>query len=88
MGRYTNLVSGAEEVESTLGTSFAEHLNAEISLQTINDVGQAVQWLRTTFLYIRVRQDGEGGSKVGGCRGGRGAVRVEGSLKDCLSISK
>ena len=52
--RYQNLVNGAEEVESCLGACFAEHLNAEIVLQTVRTVDQAFEWLRTTFLYIRV----------------------------------
>ena len=33
---------------------FAEFLNAEVVLATIRDIGQAVDWLRTTFLYTRV----------------------------------
>ncbi len=48
-------MAGAEDVESCLGDSFAEHLNSEVVLQTVRDVSQAVAWLRTTFLYIRVR---------------------------------
>ena len=59
--RYQNLVAGAEDVESCLGSCFAEHLNAEIVLQTIRSVEQAVEWLRTTFLYIRV--SGRGGRR-------------------------
>jgi len=55
--RYQNLMAGAEEVESCLGSSFAEHLNAEIVLKTISTLDQAVEWLHTTFLYIRVRMD-------------------------------
>ncbi len=53
-GRYQNLLLGAEEVESCLGHSFAEHLNAEIVLKTVKTLDQAVEWLQTTFMYIRV----------------------------------
>ena len=49
-------------MESCLGECFAEHLNSEIVLQTVGDVSQAVAWLRTTFLYIRVR-----GCSTGDC---------------------
>lgn len=40
---------------SPLQACFAEHLNAEIVLQTITEISHAVLWLRTTFLYVRVR---------------------------------
>lgn len=30
-----------------------EHLNAEIVLHTITDVNIALEWVRSTFLYIR-----------------------------------
>ena len=52
--RYRNLAAGAEEVESQLSGCFAEHLNAEIVLQTIRDVAMAIEWLKSTFLYVRV----------------------------------
>ena len=31
-----------------------EHLNAEIVLNTITDVSIALEWLKSTFLYIRI----------------------------------
>ena len=34
-----------------------EHLNAELTLGTIRDVSQAVAWIQTTFLFVRVRSD-------------------------------
>lgn len=33
-----------------------EHLNAEIVLHTISDVNMALDWIRSTFLYIRALQ--------------------------------
>lgn len=32
----------------------AEHLNAEIALQSITDISIAMEWLEATFLYQRV----------------------------------
>ena len=52
--QYQNLTTGSEEVESCLMESFAEHLNAEIVLDTIKDVSMAINWLQGSFLYIRV----------------------------------
>ena len=68
--RYQNLVAGAEDVESCLGSCFAEHLNAEIVLQTIRSVEQAVDWLRTTFLCIRVSGRGGADHPLGGAGSG------------------
>ncbi|XP_061098727.1 probable ATP-dependent DNA helicase HFM1 [Conger conger] len=51
--KYTRLMSGAETIESSLHTHLVEHLNAEIVLHTISDVNVALDWVRSTFLYIR-----------------------------------
>lgn len=53
--RYEQLVTGSETVESALKDMLPEFLNAEIALQTITDVAMAIEWLRGTFFYIRVR---------------------------------
>jgi hypothetical protein len=52
--RYANLLSGSEPVESCLHDYFAEYLNAEVVLATVRNLDTATQWLRTTFLYVRV----------------------------------
>lgn len=40
-------------LSSSLHSHLVEHLNAEIVLQTISDVNMALDWIRSTFLYIR-----------------------------------
>uniref|UniRef100_A0A3Q3WGG6 DNA 3'-5' helicase n=1 Tax=Mola mola TaxID=94237 RepID=A0A3Q3WGG6_MOLML len=50
--KYMKLVNGMEIIES-LHNHLVEHLNAEIVLQTISDVNMALDWIRSTFLYIR-----------------------------------
>eukprot|EP00887_Chlorella_sp_A99_P002756 scaffold6.g2756.t1 len=68
--RYQALASGAEVVESTLKQQLGEFLMAEIwdhasapfprrarSLGTITDITQAIDWLRSTFFYIRARSN-------------------------------
>ena len=52
---YKNLTSGTEVVESQLGESFAEYLNAEIALRNIVDMEGIRHWLYGTFLFVRVR---------------------------------
>ncbi|XP_056091550.1 probable ATP-dependent DNA helicase HFM1 [Rhinichthys klamathensis goyatoka] len=51
--KYTNFLSGIDSIESSLHTNLVEHLNAEIVLHTISDVNMALDWIRSTFLYIR-----------------------------------
>uniref|UniRef100_A0A3B4ZIL6 Probable ATP-dependent DNA helicase HFM1 n=1 Tax=Stegastes partitus TaxID=144197 RepID=A0A3B4ZIL6_9TELE len=51
--KYMQLMSGMEIIESSLHAHLVEHLNAEIVLQTISDVNMALDWIRSTFLYIR-----------------------------------
>ncbi|KAF6207323.1 hypothetical protein GE061_018564 [Apolygus lucorum] len=51
--KYCKLMSGEELVESSLHNHLVEHLNSEIVLGTITDIAVAVNWLRSTFLYIR-----------------------------------
>ncbi|KAK9810502.1 hypothetical protein WJX72_011853 [[Myrmecia] bisecta] len=55
--RYENLASGSELVESQLKGCFAEYLNAEIALRTITDVSMSITWLKSTFLYLRVKKN-------------------------------
>ncbi|CAG9857246.1 unnamed protein product [Phyllotreta striolata] len=46
-----------EPVESNLHKHLTEHLNAEVVLGTINGLEVAMQWLASTFLYIRARKN-------------------------------
>ena len=41
----------------SLHTHLIEHMNAEIVLHTITDVGIALEWLKSTFLYVRIRKN-------------------------------
>ncbi|XP_027746492.1 probable ATP-dependent DNA helicase HFM1 isoform X4 [Empidonax traillii] len=52
-GRYIQMLNGADIIESSLHRHLVEHLNAEIVLHTVTDVTVALEWIRSTFLYIR-----------------------------------
>jgi ATP-dependent DNA helicase HFM1/MER3 len=52
--RYEMLANGTQLIESHLHNHLPEHLNAEISLQTIADIPLALDWLKSTFFYVRV----------------------------------
>lgn len=51
--RYKNLVTGNTPVESHLHKHLTEHINSEIVLQTISNLSIAVDWIQSTFLYVR-----------------------------------
>jgi len=55
--KYENLISGRETVESSLHTQLIEHLNAEVVLGTIDSVATAIEWLKSTFLYVRIQSN-------------------------------
>ncbi|NXB39835.1 HFM1 helicase, partial [Eulacestoma nigropectus] len=51
--RYIQMLNGSDIIESSLHRHLVEHLNAEIVLHTVTDVSVALEWIRSTFLYIR-----------------------------------
>ncbi|CAG8450946.1 5230_t:CDS:2 [Acaulospora colombiana] len=56
--RYEAFVTGAKDrLESSLHETLHEHINSEICLGTINHVNRAKEWLKSTFLYIRMRSN-------------------------------
>jgi ATP-dependent DNA helicase HFM1/MER3 len=55
--KYEELLNGTQVIESNLHTHLIEHFNAEIVLNTITDVSIALNWLKSTFLYIRIKKN-------------------------------
>ncbi|XP_051713468.2 probable ATP-dependent DNA helicase HFM1 isoform X2 [Oryctolagus cuniculus] len=51
--KYIEMLACNDTVESSLHRHLIEHLNAEIVLHTITDVNIALEWIRSTLLYIR-----------------------------------
>uniref|UniRef100_A0A453I561 DNA 3'-5' helicase n=1 Tax=Aegilops tauschii subsp. strangulata TaxID=200361 RepID=A0A453I561_AEGTS len=56
---YENLLSGCEMVESQLLPCAVEHLNAEIVQLTVSDITLAIEWLKCSYLYIRIKKNPE-----------------------------
>lgn len=51
---WEKMVSGQECLESCLHLNLIDHLNAEIGLGTVDNVGSAKKWLAGTFLFVRL----------------------------------
>jgi len=57
--KYRRLLRDGKEIESRLAEDLEAHLNAEIAMGTIRDLGDVMDWLETTFYYVRARADPE-----------------------------
>ncbi|WP_339105568.1 DEAD/DEAH box helicase [Haloterrigena salinisoli] len=51
--KYRRLLRDGKEIESRLAESLETHLNAEIAMGTITDLEEVMDWLETTFYYVR-----------------------------------
>ncbi|RLM79899.1 hypothetical protein C2845_PM12G20550 [Panicum miliaceum] len=56
---YENLLNGCEMVESQLLPCAVEHLNAEIVQLTVPDISFAIEWIKCSYLYIRIKKNPE-----------------------------
>ncbi|MEF8792029.1 MAG: DEAD/DEAH box helicase, partial [Haloarculaceae archaeon] len=54
-GKYRRLLEDGKEIESRLAGELDAHLNAEVALGTIRDLDDVMDWLETTFYYVRAR---------------------------------
>lgn len=54
---FESIVNNSRPVESSLLSALTEHLNAEIALETIKNLPDAVKWLKSTYLFTRLPQN-------------------------------
>ncbi|KAF6205050.1 hypothetical protein GE061_019217 [Apolygus lucorum] len=55
LSHYLSLLTNQFPIESSFINFLADNLNAEVSLGTITNVSEAVEWLSYTYLYVRMR---------------------------------
>lgn len=55
LSHYLSLLTRQQPIESQLISSLTDNLNAEISLGTVTNIEEAVQWLSYTYLFVRMR---------------------------------
>ncbi|CAR21748.1 RNA helicase [Lachancea thermotolerans CBS 6340] len=54
---YVSLITQQHPIESKLATKLVDNLNAEISLGSVTNVEEGIQWLGYTYLYVRMRKN-------------------------------
>lgn len=57
LDNYISLLLQQHPIESKLTAKLVDNLNAEISLGTVTNVEEGVQWLGYTYLYVRMKQN-------------------------------
>ena len=57
LDHYVSLLLQQHPIESKLSAKLVDNLNAEISLGTVTNVQEGVQWLGYTYLYVRMKQN-------------------------------
>ncbi|KAF8077800.1 Sec63 Brl domain-containing protein [Lyophyllum atratum] len=55
--KYRALLQGRTILESSLHANLSEHLNSEIGLGTVTSISTAKEWLRSSFLFQRIRKN-------------------------------
>ncbi|TMW51086.1 hypothetical protein DOY81_003817 [Sarcophaga bullata] len=55
LNHYLSLLTNQFPIESNFVQYLADNLNAEITLGTISNVEEAVEWLSYTYLFVRMR---------------------------------
>lgn len=53
---YKRMLLNADEVESHLGESLPEFVCTEVVQKTISDAGEAIHWMNSTFLALRMKK--------------------------------
>lgn len=57
LDHYISLLLQQHPIESKLSAKLVDNLNAEISLGTVTNVEEGIQWLGYTYLYVRMKQN-------------------------------
>lgn len=56
-GKYRDLIDSSTTIESCLHEHLIEHINTEIGLRTITCLQEGEEWIKNSFLFIRIQQN-------------------------------
>lgn len=57
LAHYLSLLTNQYPIESSFINHLADNLNAEITLGTVTNIEEVKQWLKYTYLFVRVRKN-------------------------------
>lgn len=57
LDHYLDAVTAQHPIESKFIEGMADSLNAEIALGTVTNVGEGVQWIGYTYLFVRLQKN-------------------------------
>ncbi|EGV63827.1 Sec63-domain-containing protein [Yamadazyma tenuis ATCC 10573] len=57
LDHYISLISQQHPIESKLSAKLVDNLNAEISLGTVTNIEEGIQWLGYTYMMVRMRKN-------------------------------
>lgn len=57
LDHYVSLITQQHPIESKLSDKLMDNLNAEISLGTVTNVLEGIQWLGYTYMHVRMRKN-------------------------------
>lgn len=57
LAHYLSLLTNQYPIESSFINHLADNLNAEVSLGTVTNIEEAIEWMSYTYLYVRMRKN-------------------------------
>ncbi|TPX65577.1 hypothetical protein SpCBS45565_g05095 [Spizellomyces sp. 'palustris'] len=84
--KYEDMVTGRQIIESSLHENLIEHLNSEVVLGAIKSVDLAIEWLQSSFLYVRMRNN-PAHYKLKNCSAVEGKLSAERRLESTVIAS-
>ncbi|XP_072153378.1 activating signal cointegrator 1 complex subunit 3 isoform X4 [Bemisia tabaci] len=57
LNHYLSLLTNQFPIESNFISYLADNLNAEVALNTVTNIEEAIEWLSYTYLFVRMRKN-------------------------------
>ncbi|TSD14844.1 DEAD/DEAH box helicase [Haloglomus irregulare] len=85
--KYRTLLREGKEIESRLAEDLDAHLNAEVALGYVREMDDVMEWLETTFYYVRAQSapDGATDGSIDYPFGGNLRTRARGTLDSLVA---
>ena len=57
LGHFVDMFHRQTPIESQFQARILDNLNAEIARGALSNIGEAMEWVRSTYFYIRLRKN-------------------------------